>query len=238
MTDQIITLLANVVVAGGGAFVVAYAAVRHFGAAWLSAAFEKRTKRIEHEYNKDIERLRSELTRSLDRRSKLHQREFEVLPEVWGNVCDAYWKTRSLVHPFKQMPALDRMSGAQLNSFIDECELPKWQRDELRQTQDKTTFYMEKIFWVRLSECRGCVTSASNLLGKQGIFINKDTQRKLDDLMKLLWDALAEEEMNHQVNAKPRLRDDIDRLLKDGDTIREDVEADIRRIIWDEQIAA
>lgn len=238
MYDVVIVFLAKLLLAGGGIAVIVWGVLQAFGSKWLSAEFDKRLKALQHEHNKEIERLRSDLTRAFDRRSKLHQREFEVLPEVWAKTCDAYWQTRSLVSPIQSHPDLNRMSAPQLESFIADCELLEWQKEELRQEKDKTRYYMEKSFWHRLQNTRALVTAASNSLGKLGIFINKDTRQRLDDLTSLLWSSLVEEEMNRAERPVPRLRDDISRLMKDGEQLRESLESEIREILWQESQGA
>lgn len=234
MEDELLLFLAQVLLAGGGIAAIVWKLLQTFGSTWLSTEFDKRLRAIQHEHNKEIERLRSDLTRAFDRRSKLHQREFEVLPEVWARTCDAYWQTRSLVSPAQFHPDLNRMSQPQLESFIAGCELLDWQKDELRQESDKTRYYADKLFWHRLQQARGLVTAASNSLGKLGIFIHKDTRDRLDALNSLLWSALLEEEINRAERTDPRLRDDIGRLLKDGDQLRESLESEIRETLWDE----
>jgi len=238
MYDDAIVFLAKLLLAGGGIAAVIWKLLQAFGSKWLSAEFDKRLKALQHEQDKEIERLRSDLTKAFDRRSKLHQREFEVLPEVWAKACDAFWHTRSLVSPIQSHPDLSRMSGPQLESFIENCELLDWQKAELRQEKDQSLYYRDKIFWHRLQNTRRLVTEASNSLGKLGIFINKDTSKKLDDLTSLLWSSLAEEEMNHAERPVPRLRDDISRLMKDGEGLMEDLESEIREILWQESHGA
>jgi hypothetical protein len=238
MYDNAIVFLAKLLLAGGGIAAIVWRLLQAFGSKWLSAEFDKRLKALEHEHNKEIERLRSDLTRAFDRRSKLHQREFEVLPEVWAKTCDAFWHTRSLVSSIQSHPDLNRMSQPQLESFIADCELRDWQKDELRRENDKTHYYIDKIFWRRLQHARALVTAASNSLGKLGIFLNKDTRQRLDDLTSLLWSSLLEEEMNNAERPVPRLRDDISRLMKDGEQLREGLESEIREILWQESLGA
>ena len=238
MADQIAIFLAKLVTYGGGVALITYTVMRIFASKWLSLEFDKKLRAYEHEHNKEIERLRSELTRSFDKRSKLHQREFEALPDVWSKVCDAYWNVRGLVSPFQQHPDLNRMNPGQLESFISGSDLASWQKDEIRGTSDKTRYYIDNIFWHRLHECRKLVTQASNSLGKSGIFISADTRRKLDELTQLLWNALTEEELNHSDRPSPRLKEDIDKLMKEGEELKETLEEEVRNILWEQTSGA
>ena len=238
MYNDAIVFLAKLLLAGGGIAAIVWQLLKAFGSKWLSNEFDKRLRALEHEHNKEIERLRSDLTRAFDRRSKLHQREFDVLPEVWAKTCDAYWHTRSLVSPAQSYPDLNRMSAPQLDSFVAGCELLDWQKIELKNEKDKTRYYIKEVFWHRLRNAQGLVTAASNSLGKQGIFINKETRQRLDDLTSLLWSSLSEEEMNQAEGFIPRVRKDSDRLMSEGEQLRESLESEIRDILWQESPGA
>lgn len=232
MYDQAIVFFAKLLLAGGGLAAIIWKFWESFASKWITAEFDKRLKALEHERNIEIERLRSDLTRSFDRRSKLHQREFDVLPDIWARTCDAYWSTRGIVSSVQTHPDLNRMSAPQLEDFLSECDLRDWQKEELRRESDKTRYYLDKVFWHRLQSARGMVTAASNALGKLGIFINRETRQRIDDLNSLLWNALVEEELNHVQRVVPRIRDDISRLMKEGEKLREDLESEIRDILW------
>ncbi|CAE1136319.1 hypothetical protein [Xanthomonas euroxanthea] len=76
---------------------------------WLNEKFKSRLQGLAHTQNREIERLRSELTTFFDRATKLHQREFELLPLVWDEVHEAFWSTAALASSFQTYPDLNRM---------------------------------------------------------------------------------------------------------------------------------
>jgi len=41
-----------------------------------------------HEQQKELEHLKFSINAQMDRATKLHQREFEALPEAWSNSTD------------------------------------------------------------------------------------------------------------------------------------------------------
>jgi hypothetical protein len=58
----------------------AYAFFQFLGRRWLEARFAERLEKFKHDQNQEIERLRYRINALMDRTTKLHQHEFEVLP--------------------------------------------------------------------------------------------------------------------------------------------------------------
>ena len=59
----------------------AYAFFQFLGRRWLEARFAERLEKFKHDQNQEIERLRYRINALMDRTTKLHQHEFEVLPK-------------------------------------------------------------------------------------------------------------------------------------------------------------
>ena len=232
VAHNILQTIGLVVVAGGGLSLIIYQIFKHLAAKWLDSKFDTNLQKLIHEQNKEIEKLRSSLTRTFDRVSKLHQREFEVLPEVWANTNEAYWSTRSLVSVVQTYPDLSQMEPAQLEEFIAKCELASWQKDQLRYATNKTDYYRENIYWHRSHLASQAIRKATVCLSQGSIFIRQDIKENVDNLIKLAWDAVSEEDTNHQHHPQPRLRDDINKLNSQGDKIFAALEQQIRERLY------
>jgi hypothetical protein len=232
MYDEFFKILGQILVAGGGIIFITYQAFKYLAAKWLDARFAKNLQHLIHEQTKEIENLRNELTKSFDRKAKLHQREFEVLPDLWAKTNDAYWQTKSLVSILQSHPDLNRMNESHLLKFITECELADWQKEELQKEQDKTKYFIEKIFWHKAFETKQKITNASSTLGRNGIFINSITREKLDTFLTLLWTAVVEKERDHESSPRPRSYKDIDELNANGEKMRKVLEQEIQDILW------
>lgn len=114
MPDTVIQWILSVLAAGDGLSFIVYQIFKNLAEGWLDDKFKSRLQDLAHVHNKEIERLRSELTKSFDRATKLHQREFEVLPMVWDEVHEAFWRAASFVSPLQLHPDLNRMQHEQL----------------------------------------------------------------------------------------------------------------------------
>jgi hypothetical protein len=230
--DPIFRLVGGIVVAGGGLSLIVYHAFKHLAAKWLDARFEERLQALKHEQQKELEQLRYKVSALLDRAVKLHQREFDVLPEAWSKLNDAYWYVRSFVSAFQSYPDVGRMGAAQQEEFIASCQLQEWQKEELRQAQDKTRHYQSAIFWHKLTLANEKSRDAYTYLIKNGIFISEDLRKKFSAIHDLFWNALTEHQINEEHDVRPRNRERIGKLASEGDDLMKALERDIHERLW------
>lgn len=230
--DPILKFVGSIVLAGGGLTLIVYQAFKHLAAKWLDARFEERLQELRHEQQKEIEQLRYKVSALLDRAVKLHQREFDVLPEAWSKLNDAYWYVRSFVSPLQSFPDVDRMGAAQQEEFIANCQLQEWEKEELRQEREKTKYYQKAIFWHKLHQANEKSRDAYTYLIKNGIFISEDLRQKFSTIHDLFWNALTEHQMNEEHYVRPRSREKIGKLSSDGDELVKTLERDIHERLW------
>lgn len=236
MLDELFEVLGKLVLVGGGGAVLVYQVFKFLAAKWLEEKFKKNFQQLVHDQNKEIERLKTELTKSFDRAAKLHQREFEALPQVWDKVSEAYWAAASLVSPIQMHSDLNRMLPEQLKAFVDQSELAEWEKDEVLTSSDKTKKFQGLIYWYKLSRCFTAIRDASISLSRIGIFVQDPIKNKLQTILDLAHSALVEDQINHEhppLNFTDRLKDAIDRMRSDGKTWMQEAEALIKARLWE-----
>jgi hypothetical protein len=235
MANEVFEYIGKALVVSGSASVVAYQAFKHFAAKWLDARFQKNFQQLVHDQNKEIERLKNDLTKSFDRATKLNQREFDVLPQIWDQVSEAYWATASLVSPLQTISDLNRMQPKQLAAFVAESEILDWQKDDVLASSDKTKAFNDIIYWHRLNRVQQSHRAANIALSRSGIFVQDDIKEKLQAILDLVRGALIEDEMNHEHPSgrfSERLHNDIDRIRSDGRIWMSEAEKLIKTRLW------
>src|ERR1700674_4226477 len=85
----------------------AYLFFKFLGEKWLTAKFDERLAAYKHAQQRELEELKGKINALMDRTTKLHQREFEVLPEVWGRLVEARGRIGLAISSFHQTPDLD-----------------------------------------------------------------------------------------------------------------------------------
>jgi hypothetical protein len=223
-------LVGYAVVGAGAVVAFAFQMFKRYGEKWLDARFDERLQNLRHAQEKEIQTLGFKVSTLLDRATKLHQREFEVLPEAWARLSDAYWKATALVAFLKAQANLNDMGERQREAVIENSRLQDWQKDEVRSAADVSRKYNEFNAWYMLADAKKACTDSSRYLGVQGIFVEPELRKKLDRLNQLIWNALTEDESNKQWEMRERTQASM--LRDEGGPLREELEAAIHHRIW------
>jgi hypothetical protein len=117
-TDKIFSFLGQVIIFGGGSVGVAYLVFTYLGKKWIDNKFEKRLTKFDHELNLQIEQYKFEINSLFNRISKIHEKEFEVLPTMWLKLVEAMGKVSQLTDPSQQYPELNKMSKAEIEELL------------------------------------------------------------------------------------------------------------------------
>jgi len=207
-----------------------------FGENWLGAKFAERLAAFKHDQQREIEQLRFQISKLLDRTIKLHQREFEVLPKAWSLLAKSYHVVKGVTSPLQSYPDIDRMKSAQLDEFLADCPLQGWQKTELREAKDKNKYYQDAIFWHHVQRARDSCRKSGLFLLKNGIFLPKELKQQFQKIAGLSWEALVEHELNKQHELIPRERKAFDRFDKEGEPLMKELEAAVQERLWSSKI--
>ena len=205
---------------------------RTFGERWISSKFEKQLETFRHKNQTELENTRFEFNKLMDRSIKLHQLEFEVLPELWRLLVVATGKVSQSVSQVQTYANLDRMLPDHLDEFLEGSELENWQKQALRSSKSKNEYYQDAVNWIRLTAAQNAQVKFNNFRLLHSIFLNGELQESLAEFSKLLNSALTERQMEIE-NPKSRSiqRDAITKFSNEVDKSLKNVEDQIVSIL-------
>lgn len=172
--EPILKFLGQIVLFGGGATVIAYVLVRWLGQKWIEDRFAKRLEEHKRRQNVLLEEVRYQINSRFNRITKIHEKEFEILPQAWIYLRDAYGYLSSIASPFQSFPDLDDYSQDELEAFLSKSELHDFQRQELIHTDDKATYFKERIFRIRINAAAKRLRTFRLYIMHNKIFLTKD----------------------------------------------------------------
>ena len=222
----------TVIAVGGGAAGVAYLFFRFLGEKWINAKFEERLAAYKHVQQQELERLKLKINTLMDRTTKLHQREFDTLPEAWSRLVSADGGIGAFTSSLQEYPDVNRMTAPQLEHFLDTSELVQWQKEELRSEKDKNRYYQKAIYWHRKAKAREAYGELYTYLARNGIFMPSALKDKFAEFASLLWDALMEHEFNVEDEIIPRERDKKKAYEGKGKELRTAIETEVQGRLW------
>jgi hypothetical protein len=215
----------------------AYGLFRYLGDKWLTAKFNERLESYKHEQQRQLEQLRYRINTLFDRTVKLHQHEFDVLPELWAKLNEAFGYASSFVSPLQSYPDLDRMTPAHLDDFLAKSDMADFQKDELRSGTDKTRRHMKIRFWYDLNETQRKYSEFNNAFVSKSIFLQREIKAPMQELRDMMYDALSEKKFEEQYQDPRAGRfDKCDTLRKEGPQKLEEIGEKVRERLWSSQV--
>ena len=189
MPDWITGILASV--ASSGAFT--YGLIRLFG-----------NKLLDHQFAKGLERYKFKIDSQFDRISKIHEKEFEVLPRIWALVLKARSILYSLSNPSQEYPNLDVVSQEELEEFLEQSDLKRTDKDKLRASKHRVKDYQLISYIKKLNTANHAIAEMDAYYHANKIFLTTDMNGSIwalrSDFIKAfvtLKNAYGEESMRH-----------------------------------------
>lgn len=106
---EMFTWLSHTALWLAGAVGIAFTAFRFLGSKWIETKFAARLEAYRHEQTKELEELRHKINAAFSRMTKIHEKEFEALPEAWYKLQDALGHISGLTSVVQCYPDLNRM---------------------------------------------------------------------------------------------------------------------------------
>lgn len=185
VADIILSVIGQLVVAGGGGAVIAFGLFRFLGKGW-----------IENQLAKDLEAAKAEIALLSARRLKLHDREYEVFPAVWGNLKKAERLLGAAVASMRSVPDLDRLDDAGFEEWLAGASLTESEKKYLRSEPKKNDALIHLMEWQDLRLAQEAFQEFREHFQANRIFLRPDVKEKLDKIDDRLHSAWVAKQMH------------------------------------------
>jgi hypothetical protein len=229
--NEVLKFIGGVAAIGGTAAAAAYAIFRIFTTKWIDRRFSERLEAFKHQQNQEIEHLRFRINTMMDRTVKLHQREFEVLPEMWGLLTHAFYTIEPVAFAVQQYPDLDNMSAERIDEFLDQSPLTVLEKTELKEASDKKKYYAKVKLSYDLNNAVEVYNDYHAKFTKNGIFIMEPIKLQFALIDQMLKSAIIERQV------QPHKFDEASKLNSKGRELLGALGNDVQRRLWNSELA-
>jgi hypothetical protein len=231
----ILTSLGAIVAIGGSSAAVAYALFHWLGKTWLEQHFKKQLEELRHENQKEIEQLRHQINSLFSRISKVHEKEFEVLPIAWKLLNEACGYANRVASAYREDKDLHSVSDADFKEFVEGIVyLSQSQKDSLLKATDRNKSYQEIMIPIELILARKAQIELNNYLAMNSIFMTRDLRHQFRALKDALANTVREQEYGRQYRS-PELRQSSSDTLRQLSEMHQNIEAAVQqRLHYDE----
>jgi hypothetical protein len=217
----------------GGTVAAAYGLFKLLGEKWIDQKFEKQMEAYKTEQSRELERLRHKINGVFDRTIRLHSKEFEVLPDLWGKLVEAHGWAWSYIMPLQSYPDIGRMDNEELEEFLVGKEFSKAQKRDITASSDKLKSYIEIQEIYRYAGVMDKIRDFNLGFRKSGIFVKAEVKADMGSMLEMIGGAVNEHKSNQDWKPTPLMEDAYKKLETDGKPLFEKIEAAIANRLWD-----
>jgi hypothetical protein len=193
--NEVLKFIGGVAAIGTTTVGLAYVVFRIFTTKWIDHRFSERLEAFKHQQTQEIEHLRFHINTMMDRNVKLHQREFDVLPETWSLLTEAFFMIEPTALGYQQYPDLDRMADDHLDEFLEQSPLTTVQKTELKAAANKIAYYRVVKTGYDLNKAVDAYNHFHATLSRNGIFIVGELKSKFTEIDRMLKEAIIERQV-------------------------------------------
>ncbi|MBI5469443.1 MAG: hypothetical protein HY891_09960 [Deltaproteobacteria bacterium] len=219
MTETFFEFVGNIVLYGGSAAVIAFGLFVFLGKKWIENKFATKLEEYKSAQNRELEDFRYKINTLFNRVVKIHEKEYEVLPEAWAKLHDAKDYISGLVNLFQTYPDFSRLKEAEIKSILRDYKWKDHQIDELIGADDKNKHFQDRIFWQRLGEARLKFSDFHCYIVRNRIFLSEELKEQFNKADELMWDVLATREVGEEAKDYKMIRESYKKLKENVDLI-------------------
>lgn len=224
----------------GGAAAVGYGLFKWLGEKWIDQKFEKQMEAYKTEQSRELERLRHKINGIFDRTIRLHTKEFEVLPDIWGKLVEAHAWASAYSHPVQTYTDVGRMDDKELDEYLTRTAFTEAQKRDVKQasaTKERQALYSKFSNHDRHNDAAGRIRTFALSLMKDGIFLKPEIKADMDRMLDLISNALLEKKMCEDRNITAIRMDEYKRLENEGQPLLKRIEMAVSARLWDSTTA-
>ncbi|GJE41308.1 hypothetical protein [Methylobacterium soli] len=214
------------------ASVATYWAFKILSTKWLDARFNERLESYKHAQQRELEHLKFEINSLLDRTTKIHQLEFECLPEAWRQVTDAFFYGKELTLSFRSYADITKLVDAEAREVFARHEFSPGTINTILTSPDRQQAYVYATDLKQYNIANEIVNKFRIHLRKYGIFIRPEIRSGFEKLEIIIAEAMTERMISFQKLGKSDRWDRSERLHSEGDEAYKALEKAVQDRLW------
>lgn len=228
-TEQVANYVLDLLAVYGGAGVIGVLSFQYLGKKWIENKFAQRLDVYKHQQNKELSRLRIEIDSLLSGALKLQEREFELLPEAWEKLDEAYGLTRWAMSPGQISVNVGAMTNDQLDEYLATTDFLETQKTELRSSSNRDKTLQEVSYWNRLEKANRAVFNLDRFIARNGIFFPLELKQNFVSIVLIFRSSLISHEVGHgEPTGRQMQREGWKKIEEEAEPLYKKIEEEIQ----------
>jgi hypothetical protein len=203
---------------------------------WLTRRFQGQLDKIKHDQAQEMERLKLKVSTLLDRATKLHSYEFEVLPKAWELLATSVGSASRVLSAIQTYVDVKCMDESELSAFLEQSPFNQTERRAIRDLarNERQIEYQNLTGEYAFRESMEDWRSFNNYIVTKGIFIAPALRERLRSASALIIECLDEYRFSRFEDAHGQKSHAANRgRFKAIQPLRAEIEAAVSDRLWD-----
>ncbi len=148
-------------------------------------------KIIEDKFERSLELFKYRMNTKFDRVSKIHEKEFEILPIIWANIITTNSEMFSLTSLVQHLPDLNRMNEVERKEVYDIKEFKQSDRNKIETSSDKLNEYTKIDYYYKSDKIIIAYSEYLKYYQLNRIFINDKIKEDVEKVTKYFVQILS-----------------------------------------------
>lgn len=212
----------------------AWALFKWLGSKWIENKFSKSLEEYKADQGRELERLRHKINSAFDRTKRLHDHEFETLPDIWAKLCAAYASGCAYVAIWKTYAHIEGLDDQALDEFLETTEFRPWEKRDIKSAADKQSKFTRLQNFYEHRSAMEKLVDLYNVFRTKGIFIKPELEEKFAAMIQSIHRAVQEHNFQEvHPGSIPRTREKADHLETYGKELLAEIKKDVAARLWD-----
>lgn len=148
---------------------------------WLTKRFQGQLDALKHAQALEIAKLRLAFDAKLHRATKLHEREFEILPKAWSMLGETGGAIQLLTDQTQTHTDVDKLDSLALREFLTPLPLSESEKQAIAEAPagERTNLFIERKLRHQMVAASTLAQNFHNFIAGNGVFIEPGLRRKL-----------------------------------------------------------
>jgi hypothetical protein len=145
------------------------------------------SKFLDTQFQKIIESYRFRITSEFDRISKIHEKEFEILPKIWDCIVNTSSEISRTIAPAQTYLDVTRFNDVELEEVLMKKEFPKEKIEELKRVkanESRQNVYIGLCFYKSINSIGNHITEFDKIYFENKIFLTDEIEEILHRIRK------------------------------------------------------
>jgi hypothetical protein len=174
--DQFWAEIGKFIAASGGVVVIAFGIFSWLGKRWIENQFNQRLEAYKAAQAQELEEYKAKVTTLFSRITKIHEKEFDVLPTAWCKLQTALGKVGIPAAIFKEYPDLKFLNDGEVEELLARHSFSTTEKQKLMLADplDRNQLYQDSLFWEELNRAYDALNDFHNYIVFNKIFLSSD----------------------------------------------------------------